>query len=64
MPNVSDVHHMFYAEVVEEKRALEKVFKDIAAQVADVGVIVDGMPKILVKDFVWPASIYAHMVSF
>lgn len=42
--------------------SFENIATDIGPEIADVSEIIYGMPKILKKDSVWPACIYAHKV--
>ena len=42
MPHVGDVHHVLDLVPVEFEHTAQNILKEIGAQVADVGVVVDG----------------------
>jgi hypothetical protein len=43
--------------VIPEENSFENIFKDKTAQITNVGVVVDGMPNISMRNVVWPAGI-------
>jgi len=50
--DIRDVHHVPHPEALVQQGPLEDVLEDVRAEVADVGVVVDGRP----------AGVHAHLV--